>query len=82
MHCCRLLYAEAYKRPFIHYSAIFSSNERKTSLVLLGGLKIIVLATGPKVLGFKPGRERWLFKGDKNAQHDLTRRGSKSVGPM
>jgi hypothetical protein len=26
----------------------------------------IVLATGPKVRGFKPGRGRWIFKGDKN----------------
>jgi hypothetical protein len=25
-----------------------------------------VLATGPKVSGFKPGRGRWIFKGDKN----------------
>jgi hypothetical protein len=24
------------------------------------------LATGPKVRGFKPGRGRWIFKGDKN----------------
>jgi hypothetical protein len=34
--------------------------------VVLGGLVVIVLAIGPKVHGFKPGRERWLFKGDKN----------------
>jgi hypothetical protein len=25
-----------------------------------------VLDTGPKVRGFKPGRRRWIFKGDKN----------------
>jgi hypothetical protein len=25
-----------------------------------------VLATGPKVSGFEPGQERWIFKGDKN----------------
>jgi hypothetical protein len=25
-----------------------------------------VLATGPKVRGFNPGRGRWIFKGDKN----------------
>jgi hypothetical protein len=25
-----------------------------------------VLATGPKVRGSKPGRGRWIFKGDKN----------------
>jgi hypothetical protein len=33
-----------------------------------------VLATGPKVRGFKPGRGRWIFKG--------STRGSKAVGPM
>jgi hypothetical protein len=27
---------------------------------------VIVLATGPKVRGFDPGRWRWIFKGDKN----------------
>ena len=32
----------------------------------LGGLVVSVLATGPKVCGFNPGRGRWIFKGDKN----------------
>jgi hypothetical protein len=26
---------------------------------------VVILAIGPKVCGFKPGRERWIFKGDK-----------------
>jgi predicted small integral membrane protein len=30
-----------------------------------GGLMVSVLATGLKVRGFKPGREQWIFKGDK-----------------
>jgi hypothetical protein len=30
--------------------------------VALGGLVVIVLATGPKDRGFKPGRERWVLK--------------------
>jgi hypothetical protein len=34
--------------------------------VALGGLVVSVLATGPKVRGFNPGRGRWIFKGDKN----------------
>jgi hypothetical protein len=34
--------------------------------VALGGLVVSVLATGPKVCGFNPGRGRWIFKGDKN----------------
>jgi hypothetical protein len=34
--------------------------------VVLGGLVFSVLATGPKVRGFNPGRGRWNFKGDKN----------------
>jgi hypothetical protein len=32
--------------------------------VELGGLMIIVIATGPKVRCFKPGQGRWIFKGD------------------
>jgi hypothetical protein len=28
---------------------------------------IIVLAIGPKVHRLKPGREQWIFKGDKNS---------------
>jgi hypothetical protein len=35
-------------------------------LVSLGGPVASVLAIGPKVRGFKPGRERWIFNGDKN----------------
>jgi hypothetical protein len=34
--------------------------------VALGGLVVSVLATGPNVRGFNPGRGRWIFKGDKN----------------
>jgi hypothetical protein len=31
--------------------------------VVLGGLVVSMLATGPKVRGFDPGRGRWIFKG-------------------
>jgi hypothetical protein len=34
--------------------------------VALGGLVVSVLATGPKVRAFDPGRGRCIFKGDKN----------------
>jgi hypothetical protein len=34
-------------------------------LVFLGGLVFSVLATGLKVRGFKPGRERCIFKDNK-----------------
>jgi hypothetical protein len=34
--------------------------------VILDGLPVIVLATGPKVCGFKPSQEQQIFKGDKN----------------
>jgi hypothetical protein len=27
---------------------------------------VIVLAIEPEVRGFKPGRNQWIFKGDKN----------------
>jgi hypothetical protein len=30
--------------------------------VALGGVVVSVLATGPKVRGFKPGRERWVLR--------------------
>jgi hypothetical protein len=30
--------------------------------VALGGLVVRVLATGPKVRGFKPGRGRWILR--------------------
>jgi hypothetical protein len=33
--------------------------------VVLGDVEVIVLAIGPKVRGFKPGRKRWIFKGYK-----------------
>jgi hypothetical protein len=35
----------------------------------LGGVVVIVLATGPKGCGFKDRARRWIFKGDKNPQH-------------
>jgi hypothetical protein len=41
--------------------------------VVLGGLLISVLATGPKVRGFKPGQ------GNKKPQHAFLRRGSKNL---
>jgi hypothetical protein len=34
------------------------------------GLVVIALAIGPKVLGFKPGRGKWIIKGDRN--HSMT----------
>jgi hypothetical protein len=43
---------------------------------------VIVLAIGPKVRGFKPGRVRWIFKGDKSPQHTFLRKGSEAVDPM
>jgi hypothetical protein len=50
--------------------------------VELGGQVVSVLATGRKVRGFDPDRGRWIFKGDKNPEHNFLRRGSKAVGPM
>jgi hypothetical protein len=42
----------------------------------------IVLAVGPKVRGFKPGRGLWIFKGDNNPQYVVLERGNKPVDPM
>jgi hypothetical protein len=35
--------------------------------VVLGGVMVIVLANGPKVHGFKPGRQRWIIVCEKSA---------------
>jgi hypothetical protein len=53
-------------------------------MVVLGDVMVIVLIIGSKVRGFKPGRERWIFKGDKNPQYDFRfpSGGSKAFGPM
>jgi hypothetical protein len=37
-----------------------------------------VLASGPKVRGFKPGRGRWIFKGDKKSVARLPSEGKLS----
>jgi hypothetical protein len=37
--------------------------------VALDGVVISVLVTGPKVRGFKLGRGRWSFMGNKNPHH-------------
>jgi hypothetical protein len=42
----------------------------------------VIIAIGPKVCGFKPGRERRILKGDKNSQHDFLWKESKDVGYM
>jgi hypothetical protein len=42
---------------FIYFLSSFSH-----IFVALGGLVLSVLATGPKVRGFKPGRGRWIVR--------------------
>jgi hypothetical protein len=43
---------------------------------------VSMLAIGHKVYGFKPDRGQWIFKGNKNLQHNFLWRGSKAIGPM
>jgi hypothetical protein len=43
---------------------------------------VSVLAFGPNVLEFKPGRGQYIFKGDKNPQHDFLQRGSEAINSM
>jgi hypothetical protein len=54
--------------------------------VALGGLVVSVLATGPKVRGFQPGRGRWILRVIKSVarlpSEGKQSRGSKAVGPM
>jgi hypothetical protein len=46
------------KTPSINVAA-------KVARCCIGGVMVRVLAIGPNVLGFKPGRGRWIFKGEK-----------------
>jgi hypothetical protein len=52
----------------------------KRRIVVLGGVHVMVLALESKTRGFKSGRERWVFKGDKIPQHDFLHRESKTIG--
>jgi hypothetical protein len=36
-------------------------HERKSRAIALSGLVVIVLAIGPEVRGFKPGKRRWIL---------------------
>jgi hypothetical protein len=54
----------------------------RNTKVGLGGLVVIMLATGPKVRECKRGQERWTFKDDTNLQLTFLRRVSKAVCPM
>jgi hypothetical protein len=47
-----------------------------------GGLVVSMLASGTQVRGFKPGRNRRIFWGEKNPRHAFFRKGSKAVCPM
>jgi hypothetical protein len=47
-----------------------------------GGRVVNVLAIGTKLLGLKPGRQRWTFKDDKYSQHTFLKTASKTGGPM
>jgi hypothetical protein len=51
-------------------------------IVVFGVVMVSVLAIGPNVRGFKPGRVIWIFKGDQNPQHAFRHRGSKADGCM
>ena len=60
---------------------IWGTNE-PIKFVHSGGPKVIILATGFEVRGFKPGRGRWIFSEPKNPEYDFLRKGSKAVGPV
>jgi hypothetical protein len=48
-----------------------------------GGLGVSALAFGTQVRGFKPGRSRRIFQGEKIlSAPSFLRKGSKTVGPM
>ena len=47
-----------------------------------GGPVVIKLASGSEVLGFDPGRGRWVFLERKNPENDFLRKGSKAVSKI
>jgi hypothetical protein len=56
---------------YLKRNAYFVFIKAYLRIVALGGLVVRVLATGPKVRGFDPDRGRWIFKGDKNPEHNF-----------
>jgi hypothetical protein len=66
IHTCILTYILTY----IHTHRLHTYT---CALVALGGLVVGVLAAVPRVRGFKLGRGRWIFKGDKNPWHGFIR---------
>jgi hypothetical protein len=56
---------------FIWY--IEHSRNLKVGNIVLGGIVVSVVVTGPKVRVFRPGRRRWIFKGDKTPPHAFLR---------
>jgi hypothetical protein len=49
--------------------------------IILSGIVVSVLATGPKFHGIKHYQGRWIFKDDKNSQFAFLSRKRKAVGP-
>jgi hypothetical protein len=47
-----------------------------------GSLGVSALVFGTQVRGFKRGRSRRIFQGEKNPQRAFLRKGIKTVGPM
>jgi hypothetical protein len=50
--------------------------------VVLGGVMVTVLTTGPQGSWLKPGQERWNFKGNKIHSTTLLQRRNKAIGSM
>ena len=65
-------------QPFLGYLVILFFVKIKRLRLSRGS----VLAFSTQVRGFKPGRRRRSFKGEKKPQHAFLRRGSKAGGPM
>ena len=79
-------YADWNTHPPISHSIDFKIQSLDTEIVFVlcrefsgfGGLE----AFGTQIRGFKPGRSRCIFQGEKNPQHAFLRKGSKAVCPM
>jgi hypothetical protein len=65
--CQKLLETGSWNPKTCELSKSVMNKANEVAVVALGGLVVSVLATGPKVRGFKPGRGRWILRVIKSA---------------
>jgi hypothetical protein len=76
------IFWEQFAKAIIIIIIIIIFHKKQMSFQRLGWSRGRVLAFRTQVSGFKTGRSRRIFQGEKNPQHTFLQRGSKAVGPM